>query len=359
MDVVKKRCVCGCAKPAFALFGNPPERCKLCKSPDMVDVINRKCICGKHQPHFGWRGDKRGQWCVSCKEPGMVSLDKKYTRKRKKTSGVCNCGRLIKLRDECNKPFHQCQKCRRICHCGSHQSTFGYLGADATACKACRKPGMVDVKNRTCACGRSVQPTFGRCGDPRASCCLACRSLDMVDLKSRKCSGCGLTNVQAPRHLCADCDDTRPRRRKTRESMMVEFLKNKFPDISIAAQDRTIPDTACSKFRPDVLYLVGQHAIVVECDEDQHGHIPLQCEQRRMVSIAQDCQMPTIFIRFNPDKKGVEMKAALQELGKAIEPLFNDPPVSSLGIDVIYLFYDNQPHHIRRHLELDMAAPEG
>ena len=48
--------------------------------------------------------------------------------------------------------------------------------------------------------------------------------------------------------------------------------------------------------------------ICIECDENSHKNYPQDCELIRMNNITYSLGLPTIFIRFNPDKKGKSKK---------------------------------------------------
>jgi hypothetical protein len=45
---------------------------------------------------------------------------------------------------------------------------------------------------------------------------------------------------------------------------------------------------------------LGDRLICIECDE--HQHMTYECDVPRMVNITQDIGLPTVFIRWNPDK---------------------------------------------------------
>ena len=60
----------------------------------------------------------------------------------------------------------------------------------------------------------------------------------------------------------------------------------------------------CSRRRPDAFFECHSHAVVIECDENQHAsESSYPCENKRMMEIYQDCDhRPITFIRLNPDK---------------------------------------------------------
>jgi hypothetical protein len=65
VDVTNKKCMCGKARPSFALLGEPPLWCSECKLQEAVDIKSKKCKCGKSQPNYGFPG-KKAEWCGKC-----------------------------------------------------------------------------------------------------------------------------------------------------------------------------------------------------------------------------------------------------------------------------------------------------
>jgi hypothetical protein len=90
-------------------------------------------------------------------------------------------------------------------------------------------------------------------------------------------------------------------RRCTREKerAVVEFIKQEFGSDGWVF-DKTID--ANNGYRPDALFRMSTHAIVVEVDENQHLHYDVKEEFIRVKKIQEDVGTPVIFIRFNPDK---------------------------------------------------------
>ena len=91
--------------------------------------------------------------------------------------------------------------------------------------------------------------------------------------------------------------------------------------------DKIIPES-CAKERPDFLFLSKSklHYVILEVDENQHKDRPEQCECTRMVNISQSLTMPTIFIRYNPDKfsvKRVKKDPSHNERMKILKEILN------------------------------------
>ena len=61
-------------------------------------------------------------------------------------------------------------------------------------------------------------------------------------------------------------------------------------------------------YRPDFVFDMPRVRVVVECDENQHRNKggDYSCDEQRMSDIgAERPDVPTIFVRFNPDKYGL------------------------------------------------------
>jgi hypothetical protein len=74
----------------------------------------------------------------------------------------------------------------------------------------------------------------------------------------------------------------------------------------------------------------------LEIDEHAHSSYDKDCERIRENNISIQLGLPTIFIRYNPDKKGVTLDEKLNTLKKTLDYFiskpFSDPQVK-------YLFY--------------------
>jgi hypothetical protein len=95
-----------------------------------------------------------------------------------------------------------------------------------------------------------------------------------------------------------------------------------------SVHDKTVKDDNCkpvNRRRADYLYVTGddlKYNILVECDENSHSGIDIDCEMKRLgdvyVQIVANTNVtkPLLVIRFNPDAKediDDELKSAIQE----------------------------------------------
>ena len=112
-------------------------------------------------------------------------------------------------------------------------------------------------------------------------------------------------------------------------------------------------DNQCCKYRPDRVYHLGTHIVIVEIDEKQHksynncGYTKeekIKGENKRMFSISQSFDgLSVIFIRYNPDNYKSESvpfttMQKLDYLARYIQEFDFDE--METGLYVKYLFYD-------------------
>jgi hypothetical protein len=119
--------------------------------------------------------------------------------------------------------------------------------------------------------------------------------------------------------------------------------------------DDKVVSTYCNHYRPDRMYDVGTHCIIIEVDEDQHKGKRASCskgeigELARMHEIQNAVGMNCIFLRFNPDtfkvnnkKQSINMNERLKLLVKWIEKCEEMKPEKDLEpVKYKYLFYDD------------------
>lgn len=300
---------CQTKHASFSVPGKARSHCKECATSDMIGRVQcNKCqACGKVRRAYGLPG-KSASHCSHCALPGM---EKKY--------GLCTV-------------------CRKT------TAWYGSRGKQ-THCAQCRAEGMVGMKY--CPCGK--HPSYGY---KAAVCCGQCRAPDMENLKSTLCKSCGLFPGEShpkganpkPTYLCTYCSPNSRLAHDTRESRTAAALSLRLPALTPICNRRVLG--GCSRRRPDLLYDATTHFVVVEVDEDQHRHYDRGCEHRRMIEIGQDCGMPTIFIRYNPDEwlmKGIVQEVAEDaRLGVLAECLSTAMrlPIQP-GVSAVWLYYND------------------
>lgn len=165
----------------------------------------------------------------------------------------------------------------------------------------------------------------------------------MDDVVNKRCASCGLFIVIKKPHLCSYCNPFTSKRRKTRETEILDLL-NATSDLPRFIHDKSI-GFACGNFRPDFLFgNFGTHCVVLEVDEDQHKSYDPECERIRMINIVNSQVLPCVFIRYNPDAFHVDGKTIRVDkttrhriLIETLREYFvHDSEISK----IVYLYYD-------------------
>ena len=101
--------------------------------------------------------------------------------------------------------------------------------------------------------------------------------------------------------MCEYCSDWThdSRVRLGKQYDIKQYLKNN--DIQWSLSDQKIPNIINALERPDFLFDYDDYALVLEVDEHQHKERQCECEQKRMINIANTLHKSTLFIRYNPE----------------------------------------------------------
>jgi len=97
----------------------------------------------------------------------------------------------------------------------------------------------------------------------------------------------------------------------------------------------------------------GDHFVYLEVDEHQHQSYACECEQIRMINLAEVRGIPVTFIRYNPDMyqplSGQKYQNIEKRERKLIEwviyAMKNNPYDNGCMVNVLYLFYDDHDTH--------------
>lgn len=261
-------------------FEEKPVFCVLHKQHNMINTITKVCSfenC-KTYASFNFRGKKNPVFCSIHKSPDMINVIKK------------NC-----IYESCNKLAY-----------------FNIEGESAPLyCRKHKNETMVLVNGRLCKntnCNKNASYNF-KDKKTRMYCFL--HKLDgMIDIINKYCKSynCCTRVTKKYKGYCMRCfidifpDEKVSRNYKTKEFSVVQYVKNKFPNLDWRA-DKRIHD-GFSKKRPDLLVDLGHKVLIIEIDENQHNNsnYDLSCENIRIMEISKDLNnRPIVFIRFNPD----------------------------------------------------------
>jgi hypothetical protein len=149
-----------------------------------------------------------------------------------------------------------------------------------------------------------------------------------------KCKSCKLFSVGKPPYLCSYCNPDKTTRQKTKELKVKTFLEEH--GYTFIHNKKCNLDNSCQTYYPDFLIDCNTFFLIIECDEDAHKSYDKDCEKIRENNICFALGLPCVFIRFNPDKKGIKMKVKEKILKSYINYYMNKEHCDN---EVCYLFY--------------------
>jgi hypothetical protein len=124
-----------------------------------------------------------------------------------------------------------------------------------------------------------------------------------MNLVERRCASCGLLWILNRDNLCEICDpDKFNITRLAKQNRVLQWLDAQ-PEIpKPTSSDRVLWGGECGLERPDRLWDLGTHCVILEVDENQHSERACTCEVARMANIHQSLGgARVVFIRYNPD----------------------------------------------------------
>jgi hypothetical protein len=384
INIIHKTCIHeGCTKiPTYNIKGEKKALyCSQHKLETMIDIMHKTCIYENCivRPNFNTEGETKALYCSEHKLEGMIDiLNKKcifphcntiptYNIKGDKKALYCSQHKLDGMVDVISKT---------CLHNGCIvRPTYNIKGqTKALYCSQHKTEEMVDVLNPKCIfqyCNK--QPIYNIEGQIKPLYCSQHKTENMVNVKQKTCKTylCSTQVQQKYDGYCLFCymhlfpDKPVLNNYKTKEFAVVEFVKNKFLDLSWIA-DKKIKD-GFSKRRPDLLLDLGYQIVIIEVDENQHIDYDCSCENKRIMELSQDLgHRPIVFIRFNPDdykedgknitscwgqnKKGIcvvkktknnEWSERLNVLEQHINYWINPSNKTNKTIEIIQLYYDN------------------
>ena len=335
MVSIKKKCMCGKVIPIYNYKNvTPPQYCKSCMLPGMIDIVNTNKLCGcdkKVRATFNLPGEKKAICCLSCKNELMVNV--------------------IDLK----------------CLCKKSQPTFNLPNLKkAICCNACKTDLMVDIKNtdKLCITCKKFRANFNIEGETKGKYCKSCAPDNTYDSTHIKCKGqngiCPLKQRGNPKYknYCSACFSqnfpldplTINIRSKTKEIAVRDFINSKFEGFQ---HDKPIWTGNCDctiRRRLDHRKLIGNTLLVIETDERQHISYDSNDEDIRYDDLYMAFSGKWIYIRFNPDsfinsegdRKNPKITDRFNTLEKEINKQIKriEKEKNKELLEIIYLYYD-------------------
>ena len=364
VNVVCTKCtIDGCMKqPCFNFEGKISKFCADHKEKGMVNLRERPCEKCSKKPVYNFPDIKKGRFCVEHREEGMIDVLSKicehdgcrvrpsFGYKEENKRRFCVQHKLDNMINLMNILciYEGCETC----------ASFNFKGEkDVLYCKKHKKEGMILVKGPHCADPDCiVTPVFNFPGSKHGKFCRRHRTDGMIDVINPRCKTpmCGL---HTPKDYCARCTSylfpDQPTRFKTRELKLKEYLQEIYPDKTIVHDKRV----ECHLYRPDFVFDMGSHTVVIELDENQHEKYDTSCDNKRLMSIFQGLgSRPMVMIRFNPDRyddisgcfkkdgqltgNGKEWKKRTGQLKDRIDYWLSTEPGREISVE--HLFFDTE-----------------
>ncbi len=285
VNVVNESCLKCSQRALFGFIGGKPMYCSEHAEDDMINLSYD--ICEKCDNYAYWnfpnhslssKGRILARFCLEHKEDGMEIVTG--------SSKVC-------IAEKCNK-----LACFNLKHINKPEY-----------CKEHSTSAMVDVKHSKCISKEcSNRAFYNNFWEKTPKYCFYHKEETMIDVCKDYCKTnmCFTRAVKHFENYCMKCFQHKYpnhkliRNFKTRESEVVKFVTEQFPDYSWIF-DRII-ESGCSKKRPDIFVDMGFRILVVEIDENQHKIYGFPCEINRLNQLWEDSEKrEMIVIRFNPD----------------------------------------------------------
>jgi hypothetical protein len=246
--------------------------CASHKLANMVDVVSSRCKECNLQPCFNFQGEKLPMYCQTHAKLKMVNVKQ----------------------PTCNET-----KC-------PYQAMYGFAGQKPLKCRIHINNGMVKYPRRVCSHrGCPDNAVYGFIGAFPMYCEI--HKLDDHDnLLEQRCISCDLLYVVGTDQKCMYCSPLKKTQYLTKQRTIRDYLEKS--GFVWNMYDREIDGGACGRERPDFVFECAGYYCVLEVDEFQHSHYAQECEHIRMINISQSLGMPTVFIRYNPDKYSVNEK---------------------------------------------------
>jgi hypothetical protein len=343
-------------RPSYNLKGEKVGRfCKEHRLQDMIDVANQICEYENCtiRPQYTYEGETKARFCTEHRLENMVNVRNIYCEKKD-----CKTVATFNVKGKTKPRF--CAKHKEIGmvsldkKCAGEDCTFkcsfGFIGQETLYCSRHKSENMFRYPNRKCTeCDELA--TYGKKNQVH---CEEHSKPDEHCLLVKKCNRCNRENMLLDKDdlcllFCKAIDIHQQKKSENRKETVVHRYLDEHIKIKPTLIDKKIDD-GCSGKRPDRLYDVGTHIVVVEVDEFQHSGYDKKCDIARMDQIQQDYGLPSIFLRYNPDAFNVKGKPCkkyneskrLSILVKWLETAFTMKPKSEME-PVLYkkLFFND------------------
>ena len=333
--------------------------CKEHKIENMCNIKDKKCIydgCIK-SPSYNYITEKRPLYCVEHKKDNMININSKkciYNNCLKRANFnisteihplYCNDHKLKNMINITNKKC-QYSKCNNIASYGLKDKQKKQY------CEIHKEVDMInlDIENKCTLCDNIFDIIF----ENKKYCIVHCPNKEYKFKLKNKCKYCDIE--EKSNYICNDCKQLSNKK----EWAVVRYIKKNINMSFIHNSSELVKE--CSKRRPDIMFDLLKHVVIIEIDENQHKNYEELCECSRINEIVNSIGgKSVIFIRYNPDKtyhKKKEIKINIEDKLKIlIEIIKNELIITydTFFVKIIQLFYDDDNENYNNVKELDIT----
>jgi len=156
--------------------------------------------------------------------------------------------------------------------------------------------------------------------------------------------------------LCCYCVPGTADRARLAKQRQIEgwLVANELGNFVATDRQLTVElDVGCTtSSRPDFIWDLGTHFVILEVDEHQHAGYAEECDCARMINLGEDIMRKGIFVRYNPDsfkaqgrKQNPNWSTRMDVLKKWLQAAMRRRDGATL--EIVRLFFDDyQPHTV-------------
>jgi hypothetical protein len=271
--------------------------------------------------------------CIECtKIIGLCQHNiKKTICKKCKGGSLCEHNKIRSRCKECNgSQYCEHQKRKDVCK-DCNPNAFCEHDKRKNTCIYCKGSQICIHKIRKQHCKECYGKGLCKHNKQKQD-CITCSP------NSKKfCKSCRLFHVSKNTNfLCSYCNPNKTKRQKTKEIRVKTFLEEN--NYQFIYNKKCNLDKSCQTYYPDFLIDCYTFFLIIECDENAHNSYPIDCEKIRENNICYALGLPCVFLRFNPDKKGIQMLCK-EKILKSYIDYYLDKEKCDQGNEVLYLFY--------------------
>jgi ferredoxin-like protein FixX len=351
INVNSKTCLECDTRPHFNLKGKTVGLyCSKHKKENMINVKAKTCLDCDKQPTFNLKGKTVGLYCYDHKKENMINVNSKTCLECDTRPTFNLKGKTVGLYCYDHKKENMINVKIKTCLECDTQKYYGIPGNSPTMCAKHKKAGMIINPKSTCINKKCKEIAIYALNQKKAIHCEAHKEEGEINIIEKNCKTCNLPNILNGNSECTYCDPKHFNHFRLGKQLQVKHWLDA-NEFKYDSYDSAVNYTECGyRERPDFQFEAynGCCKVILEVDEDIHRGRQESCECARMVNISQANCLPTLFIRYNPDKFKVNKKKKnpthnyrMKVLKLVLETALNTKPEDLVGYCCIKQLYYN------------------